>query len=68
MVSDNEFSPAVGAEVVYDGHVGEIRFVSDKYLTLCIRKKDSNMIGDCCLVIYNDDWHDIKMLKSTHRQ
>lgn len=62
----SSFAPAVGAAVEYEGHVGEIRFVCDQYLTLCIRKKDSDMIGDCCLVVYQKYWDDINLLKTSH--
>ena len=62
----SSFAPSPGVAVEYDGHVGEIRFVCDQYLTLCIRTKDSDMIGDCCLVIYKRQWDDINILKSSH--
>lgn len=68
MVNENELSPAIGAQIEYDGHIGEIRFICSEYLTMCIREKDTHMIGDCCMLIYKCDWQNIKILKSTHRQ
>ena len=62
----SSFAPAVGANIGYNGYIGQIRFVCEDYLTFCIRKKDSTMIGDVCLCIYKKYWDDIQLLKSSH--
>ncbi len=62
------FSPALGLLVEYKKTVGEIRFIDDIYLTICTKRKDGNMIGDLCLVVYKREWDLIQMLGEHNRR
>ena len=56
------FSPALGLLVEYKGQVGEIKFIDDLYLTICLKSKKDGLISDVCLVVYPNDWSDIKLV------
>ena len=62
------FSPAPGVLVEYKGNVGEIKFIDDIYLTICLKNKCDGMIGDVCMVVYKNEWDTIKMLQGRRRQ
>ncbi len=62
------FSPALGILVEYKGRVGEIKFIDEIYLTICLKNKCDGMIGDVCLVVYKTEWDLIKMIGGHHRQ
>ncbi len=62
------FSPALGILVEYKGNVGEIKFIDEVYLTICLKNKCDGMIGDVCLVVYKPEWDMIKMLQGRRRQ
>ena len=61
-----DFSPSLGLDVEYKGFVGQIRFIDEQYLTVCIRNKSDGMIGDVCILAYPHEWHMIKLLHSSH--
>ena len=62
------FSPALGILVEYKGNVGEIKFIDEVYLTICLKNKCDGMVGDVCLVVYKREWDDIKMIGGRNRQ
>ena len=62
------FSPAVGLLVEYKGRVGEIKFIDELYLTICLKNKCDGMIGDVCLVVYPHEWDIIKMVGERNRR
>jgi len=62
------FTPALGILVEYKGNVGEIKFIDEVYLTICLKNKCDGMIGDVCLVVYKNEWDMIKMLQGRRRQ
>lgn len=62
------FSNCEGLVVEYKGKVGTIRFVDEIYLTICMKPKDGNMVQDVCMVVYREQWDDIKLLQGPHRQ
>lgn len=62
------FSNCEGLTVEYKGYVGEIRFVDEIYLTICMKPREGNMIQDVCMVVYKEQWDDIKLLQGHHRQ
>ncbi len=62
------FSPALGILVEYKGNVGEIKFIDEVYLTICLKNKCDGMIGDVCLVVYKPEWDMIKMIGGHRRQ
>ncbi len=55
----------IGQSVNYDGLEGVINFISDYYVTVCIRKYQSDsMHGETsvCLCVYPEKWKDIIIL------
>lgn len=62
------FTPALGLLVEYKGSVGEIKFIDEIYLTICLKNKCDGMIGDVCMVVYKNEWDLIKMLQGRRRQ
>lgn len=61
------FTPALGLEVEYRGHVGVINFIDELYLTVCIKKKEGDMISDVCMVVYPNQWENIKLMGGPHK-
>lgn len=62
------FTPAKGILVEYKGDVGTIKFVSETYLTFCMKAREGKMIQDVCIVVYSYEWDQIKLLQGHHRQ
>ena len=56
---------ATGTQVEWRGHVGEIRFVDDIYLTICICVNREDRVRDVCLVVQNYHWNEIKLVKES---
>ena len=63
----SSFTPAEGVNVIYEEYIGNIVFVGEEYLTLCIRTRDRDMISDVCLLVYKNDWDKIQLIKSSER-
>ena len=57
----DEFAP--GVEVEFNGVTGVIKFVCEYHLTVCPRDLEGN-ISDVCIVAYNYQWDQIKLLRS----
>ena len=58
---------AIGIVVRYKDIYGEIAFICEQYLTICVLKRDANMVSDVCMVVYRENWEDIELLKSSHK-
>ena len=58
---------ASGVVVRYKDLCGEIVFISEQYLTICVLKREAHMVSDVCMVVYKEDWEDIELLKSSHK-
>jgi hypothetical protein len=56
---------ATGTQVEWRGHVGEIRFVDDIYLTICVSINPDDRVRDVCLVVQKWDWDSIKLVKES---
>lgn len=56
---------ATGTKVEWRGHVGEIRFVDDVYLTICVSVNPEDRVRDVCLVVQKWYWDDIKLVKES---
>ena len=56
---------AVGTKVEWREHVGEIRFVDDVYLTICVSVNPNDRVRDVCLVVQKWDWSNIKLVKES---
>jgi hypothetical protein len=55
-----------GLEVRYKQHVGFVEFISEKYITICLRKfKDRSK--DVCLLVYPAQWKDVQLLKESDK-
>jgi hypothetical protein len=67
MSSPSAFTPALGLEVEYRGFVGYIKFIDEEYLTVCVKKKENEMFGDVCMVVYPSQWEHIKLMGGPHR-
>jgi len=56
-----------GARARFDGFEGNIEFVGDEYVTLCISKNETedehafSRVNKCCIVIYPHQWEDVEM-------
>ena len=58
---------AIGVIVRYKHVCGEIAFITDDYLTICILKRTPDMVSDVCMLVYRENWEDIELLKSSHK-
>ena len=61
------FTPSIGVEVQYQDHQGVIGFISDTYLTICLKKREADMISDVCMVVYKQFWDEITLLGTHNR-
>jgi hypothetical protein len=55
---------AEGIIVQYRDWVGEIRFVCDEYLSICVRV-GKNRVNDICVLVHRNDWNQVKLLKES---
>lgn len=56
---------SIGQSVNYDGIAGVIKFISDEYVSVCIRQYESDSIRgetSVCLCVYPERWKDIIIL------
>lgn len=56
-----------GLNAIYRGNIGVIRFVSDKYLTFCIRTFPHEKNRDVCILIYRENYGEIKLIKESEK-
>jgi hypothetical protein len=57
---------AEGLDVKYKEFVGKIRFISEKYLTICIcelKQRERNV----CILVYKNEWDKITLLKESEK-
>jgi hypothetical protein len=50
-----------GLEVRYRQHSGFVDFVSEKYITICIRKTEDRS-KNVCILIYPQQWKEIELI------
>jgi hypothetical protein len=53
-----------GLEVYYRGMFGKIDFISEHYVTVCIRTFEER-VRDVCLIVYPQDYCDITLVKES---
>ena len=53
-----------GLKVYYQGMYGEIHFVCDHYVTVCVRKFPEK-VRDVCLIVYPDQYSWITLAKES---
>ena len=58
---------AEGVHAQYKSHVGYIRFISENYITLCISVFPNERVRDVCILIYRDQFKDVKLLKESEK-
>jgi hypothetical protein len=57
---------AEGIIVQYKDWVGEIRFVCDEYISVCVRV-GNNRVNDVCVLVHKKDWNQVKLLKESDK-
>jgi hypothetical protein len=57
---------AEGIIVQYKQWVGEVRFVCDEYISVCVRIGD-NRVNDVCVLVHRNDWNQVKLLKESDK-
>lgn len=58
---------AEGLIVEYESYIGEIRFICNSYITLCVNSFPSERRRDVCMLIYRDDFKKIKLIKESSK-
>lgn len=56
-----------GLIVEYENYIGEIRFVGNSYVTLCVSVFPDQKQRDVCMLIYRDNFKKIKLLKESSK-
>lgn len=56
---------AEGLVVQYRDHIGTIRFICDSYVTVCVNKFPDDRRRDVCILVYKDNFDEIKLLKES---
>ncbi len=57
---------AEGIIVQYKDWVGEVRFVCDEYISVCVRV-GNNRVSDVCVLVHRNDWNQVKLLKESDK-
>ena len=55
-----------GLEVQYKNHTGFVGFISEHYITICIRQFDHRS-KDVCILVYRDQWKEVQLLKQSEK-
>jgi len=55
---------AEGIIVQYKDWVGEVRFVCDEYISVCVRVGNKR-VNDVCVLVHRNDWNQVKLLKES---
>lgn len=56
-----------GLEVYYKQMGGVVRFVSEHYVTVCIRTFPNERVRDVCLLVYPQEYKHITLLKESEK-
>jgi hypothetical protein len=54
-----------GVEVYYKHHFGVVRFVCEKYITVCTKAFPGQKVKDVCLLIYPENYHLVTLEKES---
>lgn len=57
---------AEGIIVQYKNWIGEVQFVCEEYITVCVTV-GNRRVNDVCLLVYKDDWSIVKLLKESDK-
>lgn len=55
-----------GIIVQYKDWVGEVRFVCDEYISICVRIGDYR-VNDVCVLVHQNDWNQVKLPKESDK-
>jgi hypothetical protein len=55
-----------GIIVQYKNWVGEVQFVCEEYITVCITV-GNRRVNDVCVLVYRGDWSTVKLLKESDK-
>ena len=61
----SKFTFTEGLQVYYKEIYGVVRFVSDQYITVCVRTFPNERVRDICLVVYPDQFKEITLAKES---
>lgn len=50
-----------GLLVKYKGQVGKVRFISNQYITICIKTYD-HKVRDVCMLVYPSEWKNVEIV------
>ena len=51
-----------GLLVRYKGHIGLVRFISSKYVTICVQTYEQK-VRDVCMLVYPSEWKYIEIVE-----
>lgn len=51
-----------GLLVRYKEHIGLVRFISSKYITICVQTHEQK-VRDVCILVYPSEWKDIEIVE-----
>jgi hypothetical protein len=55
---------AEGIVIQYEHWIGEVRFICDEYISVCI-SVGNDRSHDTCLLVYRNDWSKVKLIKES---
>ena len=53
-----------GIVVQYRDWIGEVRFICDEYISICVRVGNQR-VNDTCVLVYKSQWNQVKLLKES---
>lgn len=56
-----------GLIVQYKDHIGTVRFICDSYITVCVNKFPDDKRRDVCILVYKNNFNQIKLLKESSK-
>ena len=56
-----------GLTVQYENYIGQIRFICESYVTLCVSSFPEERRRDVCILIYRHNFDKIKLLKESSK-
>jgi hypothetical protein len=56
----------VGTEVYYNNMYGHVRFVCEKYMTICVKEFPTEPVRDVCLIVYPDRYDKVELVRGNH--
>ena len=55
-----------GIIVQHKHWVGEVRFVCNEYISICVQN-GNRRVNDVCVLVYKNDWNQVKLLKESDK-